>query len=320
MTRLLSRAGLALLGAALLTPALFAGDGDDEAKTKAKAKPFDAASAEKVDALFAKSMEVAREGTCPIAPVAECTCTEGSDSAECTYEAGPGALLAKAIGYSPEAFHHIAPQLKEHFLARGTSADERRAILNVTIESWNPMAAKIATILHGERPSAFEEGHLISFSEMGCESTREALAKTVSKGKAGVLGAAYLAFQGDDAGRKTLLRAVKAAKSKALTAEQAAESLLAARALDQLGEAKALGFVQQRVHQQTLTALDEGRLEDARALAVSAEYCRRSARDGKLGLAFFENQRQQFCQKVAAKYETADAVFALIETTTPVVF
>ena len=78
--------------------------------------------------------------------------------------------------------------------------------------------------------------------------------------------------------------------------------------------------MQERVHQQTLAALDEGRLEDARALASSAEFCRRTARDGKLGLAFFENQRQQFCKKVASQYESADAVFELIETTTPVVF
>ena len=162
---------------------------------------------------------------------------------------------------------------------------------------------------------------------MGSKSFHKQLAERVKYGQTSTsLPAAFLAFNGNDAGRKALVQASRAEPELATVHE----ALLAGAALDALAGKRApsaeLDTVLLRVHDTVLANLDSGDLETARNLALAAmvvtEKLEAHARLGYGYGGFSLNNLQTdvawTLRSKAERLDTAEQVFAVIEEITPI--
>ena len=259
------------------------------------------------------------------APSAEHDCDEQCHAA---YQAG--LELPQLLAKSPELWPAVAPLFRARFEAGGPAKDRA---LDLLASSSSPAAIALGDELFRAAPASFCELQVLALAEQGSELGAHELAQRQgSECKASALGAAWLAFRGEPAGKRTLLAAAAApVDEKNLT-----DVLVSAAALAALGDPNAFPAAKSRVHAAVLTALDQGQLESARAMALGAELLIESLEDRVTAGAYGKNayggaqgsgkaQRTSYLphqvawrvKQASPKLETPDAVFELIESVIP---
>ena len=109
---------------------------------------------------------------------------------------------------------------------------------------------------------------------------------------------------------------VTAARTKDICCDNVVDTLLASAALKGLGKKEYFNDARVRVKDAVLSALDEGDLDGARGLALSAEFFAKEAK-GKWGLGYVGRSVSYHCEERSKEVATADQIFALIERITP---
>ncbi|MFT7676308.1 MAG: hypothetical protein ACI8QC_000278 [Planctomycetota bacterium] len=247
------------------------------------------------------------------------TCTEEDGcSDECEAGQAPANTLSKSLRGNVAAMEVVAPLAAKALRTAATTDAQVEAVVKTLLNSNCPTLGKVGDSLCAAAPKRMSATHLLAFTEIGSETTRDLLAKAVKKGKGGINAAAYFAFKGEKIGKKTLLAA---AKTKNLTAENTLEVLLAGYALESLGDSKARMSVQIRVHDAALALLDAGDLEHARSMALTADRMRRIMRNETRFLSRLTSSDGDGDGdgdgKKKKKLASADAVFELLERVTP---
>ncbi|MFT6831330.1 MAG: hypothetical protein ACJAZN_001489 [Planctomycetota bacterium] len=194
----------------------------------------------------------------------ECS-EEGAEPSVCPAASSPRARLTSLVAKSPEAAAVFAPLAIAAAKAKGSDA-ETGALIGLLLESASPGTLHVAEAVYEVSPAAFSSRSLLGFCELGSEDLQRPLLRKVSKGDAGALEAAYLASNGESAGKKLLKRAWKV---KDITPENALDVLVAGHALELLGQRAAEGRARLRVGDAAIAALDAGEIETARSLAVT---------------------------------------------------
>ena len=175
-------------------------------------------------------------------------------------------------------------------------------------------SARLAEGLYAKNAKSFSLDHLLAFALKKGEGFEKEL-EGLAKDKNDIRPAAYLAFRGNDVGKGTLKRAVKKAD---FSEGSICQSMLAAMALEELGEKGALKEMQHRVLAATLEELDAGNLDRARELALQASYIDKMSPSVKyVSFAWMEDEIASVCEEGCEELATADQVFERIESVTP---
>ena len=293
-----------------------------------------------MQAAFERALEVDLEAQIEQMAARECrgeeaTCeTSGECSMAC--DCAPASKhLAMFLAKEEGAWDVVGPQVRERFGDRATSPEERRRMLDLISLTPSKQSVALAHELWESEPGAFGAEHVIAFAE--AESYGGSYAKKKAKGygkadygekqepgpflaelekraRKDVRAAAFLALRGDDRGIKTLHKAVK----KATFEEGAADYLIATLALKELGDKQPWAGAQKRVHEEVLTALDEGQTDRARMLTLDAQYVY-EAMDSPWGLQIGHLDHQLLYHYTVGTGELAEAdqVFERIEKITP---
>lgn len=228
-------------------------------------------------------------------------------------EVNPTSAMVVRLSKNPATWSVLEPLIEERFTATTTSEDVRDRILDVL--AWEPSdtSAQVAGSLWKAKPAAFTEGRLVTFAQRGAEACIDGVAKLAKKGA--VVPAAYLAYRGDETGKKTL---AKAARVKTISPDTISEALLAGSALERLGDTKTLARLQKRVHAEVLGLLDAGEVEAAGQLALRAQLATKVHEAGKTAsLGTFDEMIEGWCREKADYVADAAHVFELIEKVTP---
>ena len=230
-----------------------------------------------------------------------------------------GALLVK----QPAAFETVAPLFRAGF---EESEQARTQVLGFLSSCGTDPCVALGEELYAAAPTRFTEAQVLAFAEAGSETMIKSLLAKVRSGQTRTaLPAAWFALTGEPAGKKTLKRALGA---EVVDAASAREVLISGAALAALGYEDALDKARGRVHASVLTALDEGRLEQARSMALTAEALSKSLdkaaaaatygkAKGKVRLSGLAAEAGWHCKQRSADVVSADAVFVLIERVTP---
>jgi hypothetical protein len=265
------------------------------------------------------------------APSAEHECDEQCKAA---YQAGLD--LPQLLAKSPELWPAVAPLFRARFEAGGAAKDHALYLL---ASSSAPAAIALGDELFRAAPKSFCELQVLALAEQGSEAcARELAARQGAECSGTALSAAWLAFRGEPAGKRTLL----AAAAKPVDAESLTDVLVSAAALGALGDVNAFPAAKSRVHAAVLGALDQGQLEAARTMALGAELLIESlepqisaksaygkvayskdAYGGAQGSAkaprtsYLPHQVAWRVKQASPKFETPDEVFELIESVIP---
>ena len=236
--------------------------------------------------------------------------------------------LGKMLAKQPAAWSVAEPL----FLAEFEASEEKRdKIITFLSSCGSDGCVAVGEKLYAEEPAAFTELQVLAFAEKSSEPFAKEITKRVKRSKCeSVLPAAWLAYVGEDAGRSVLEKAVKAD----LTDENVADALIAAAALRELGDTKAVPYTRKRVHAAVLVALDAGQLERARSMALQTEALQKVlnaepvepvergayANTGKqksISLSSIDSQLGWHVRQRSGELSTSDDVFAVIEKITP---
>jgi len=298
---------------ALVVPALlmgcvvevgYAGELTDEERTS-------------VRELFAVTMGAEE---CTPAPEHECgaACQESYRASE---------QLGKLLALRPAAWEVAEPL----FLAEFAVPERRGRVIGFLSSCGSDGCVALGEKLYSESPASFTELQVLAFAEKDSEPFRKEILRRVEESKCETaLPAAWLAYRGDPTGRGTLKQAVEADP----TDENVADALIAATALRRLGDTEAVARVRERVHQAVLVALDEGRLDEARSMALQTEALQKllnaepdpaqaayASSYGKkkksISLSGLDSQLGWHVRQRSHDVATADEVFEVIETVTP---
>lgn len=269
------------------------------------------ADKQKMKDLFATAM-VANE----CSPAAEHQC---NTTCEETWKASE--KLTSYLVKMPASWEVVEPLFYEKYKA---SEEQRPKMLGFLATVGSEGCVASAEKLYAKTPENFSDLHVVAFAERASDTFAEVALKRVKKSKCEtILPAAYLALHGDDAGKSALKKAVKV---EALDADNVYATMVAAEALDRLGDEKALVYTQRRIQDAVFAALDAGDLDAARGLAVRAEAVHDAFAGGskgyakgkkKVSLSYLDNQMGWHVKKRSEQIATADDVFALIERITP---
>ena len=260
----------------------------------------------------------------------ECTPSAEHDCAESCHAAYQAGLeLPQLLAKNPELWPAVAPLFRARFEAGGPAKDRA---LDLLASSSAPAAVALGDELFRAAPASFCELQVLALAEQGSELGAHELARRQSSEcKASALGAAWLAFRGEPAGKGTLL----AAAAAPVDADSLTDVLVSAAALAALGDPSAFPAAKSRVHAAVLTALDQGQLESARAMALGAELLIESlegrvtakgAQDASYGAlasakvfrtSSLPHQVAWRVKQASPKFETPDEVFELIESVIP---
>lgn len=246
-----------------------------------------------------------------------CQCGDpDSDPKACPTMNSPRAKLAAMFSGGPEFFAAFEPIAVDAMRSKSTTEDQGGALVGLLLESRNAAVVPVAEAMYEAAPERFCCGSLLGFCELGSESLVKPLTQQVKKGKAGVPAAAFVAVQGDKTAKRLLK---KARDAKTIDASNALDVLIAAHALEALGDDGCLRATQVRVHEAAMDALDTDDLDDARALAVAAAIVDRATRTRNTiySLVALRYHNQLESLKAHDELVQADDIFELIESSTP---
>ena len=266
----------------------------------------------------------AMDGPCESKACQE-SCTEECKAYTAKYvakmEANPTAYYGEMFAKKPVAWQVLSPMIEKRFGAYATTADQRGIMLDLVAYAPYETSAELSTALWDEDRQAFTEEHVLAFASRGGKCFHEELRARVASNTCGdIRPAALLAFYGDDTGKEALVHAVKQANY----GKDACQPLVAALALEKLGHEGSFDRTRQRVSDAALEALDEGDLGRARQLALQAQFFTELAgltegkgKWAKLDLAWLNEKVSNHCQSRSDELASAEAVFELIESVTP---
>lgn len=251
-------------------------------------------------------------------------CTEQCKAETAKYvakvQADPTAYYGEMFAKEPESWKVLAPLIETRFAGEKTTSEQRGIMLDLVAYAPYETSAELSAELWRDNRAAFTEEHVLVFASRGGECFTEELRTRVASGAcADIRPAALLAFRGDATGKKSLVTAIKTANLR----KDASDALLAALALEGLGKEGVFDRVRTEVGDEALAALDEGDLDRARRLALQAQFFTELAAKGegkwakKLDLARLEQKIGYHCESRCGELASAESIFALIETVTP---
>lgn len=324
------RSELILLGTLVLTGPTLCGDDGGAKAGKPHAKKA-AVSAEEAAALFDHALaSCCATGAC--AESGACTgatgATEAEECAPCeagqckpAMHASPMEELLALAGARPDAIVALLPRVEERFLAEDAAATQRAFLVELLARAEADAVLEAGEELYAARPDAFGEGSLVTFASRGSEAFTDDLEELAREGR--VLPCAFFATRGEYGASERLVRAarkhlLREARSRSLDAGSVRDRFVAAETLAALGEEEPLAALRERVHRAVLSALDGGRLDEARGMALHAEFFARGYEYGRAkGLGALGGQVRRHVATRSREVETADEVFELIEAVTP---
>ncbi|MEM7308244.1 MAG: hypothetical protein AAF682_16310 [Planctomycetota bacterium] len=294
-------AGLTLLAA----PAFAGGELTDAEKSELKAA-FERALVADVQA---ELTSVAERKQCGEKAICEET---GECNLECNC-APAGELFAYHLQAKPAGWKVVGPMVKERFADRGTAAADKERMLDLL--AWagaQKPAVALSEKLHEMDAKAFNGDHVLAFAESGSETMfKEAKARA----KSDLRCAALVAMKGGEVSEKTL---AKATKQKLSDDTALIDAYTAAAALKKMGNKDHWSRLQERVHDEVITALDDGAIDRARDLTLAAEFCVKSMSKGKgYGLSYLDSRLGFHRSLRSGDVAEADQVFELIEKVSP---
>ena len=228
--------------------------------------------------------------------------------------------LVKVLADKPEAWEVVEPLIVDRYACPDSTQADRDRMLELLAAESSKKALSLGGALWKKSPESFGEDQLLMFAERGGKDFAKGLAKLAFENGRGartasIRPAAFLALQGDDTHRKTLVRALK---TGACDGRSACDVLVAGLALKKLGEPDALCKARARVHEDVIAALDSGDVERARDMALCAEFLRKGMESRKcLSLSFLGQRADYHCQARSQSVASADQVFELIEEISP---
>jgi hypothetical protein len=274
---------------------------------------------------------------------------DGEECERCETIERSGELLVKYLAKQADSWEVITPLVRTAFLDEQASEHERDALVQLLGWTGSKQAAELGEALFKARPQAFSENQILALAEGGSDVLLDELRKLSKKNGASVRPAALLAMRANKYAKKLAAKQapagandsklapepidtaqlerdikssktvlVKASKVRAISRENALDALLAAVCLEQLGEEGLLREVQSKLHESVISALDAGRIDEARELCLLAEFAQKSSRAGYMQLGFMDQRCKAHCRERAKEIKSADQVFALIERVTPV--
>lgn len=322
---------LLLAGATLLAsaPAAWTQANYGKAKQAYAEEPLTATEADEVAASFERALRCeipVFDDECK-AEACKDGCTEECKAATAKYRekvaANPVAYYAEAFSRRPASWKVLAPLVGERFVADRTTAGERAIMLELL--AWAPYetAAKLSSHLFAQRADAFTQEHVLAFATRGGKPFEErlreqAIACNAQESPCDIRPAAYFALHESAVGKDALVRVVKHASFEEGPATQ---PLIAALALERLGQGGVFQAMLGRVQEAAFAALDAGDLERARELGLSAQYFQELAgaeKNGKwVDLAWLDEKLAGRCAAEAPRLADAHALFLLIESVSP---
>jgi len=234
------------------------------------------------------------------------------------YWGKPQASLASKMAENPEAQAFISHLVTEAFLASETSVPQRGALVKMLAAEKSEACAELAGHLYEKAPQHFRTTDMLVMTEYGHEDFWKPLKKlamaSCDSEAADIRPAALLAFEGVDVGAKALKRAAQVD----VAPDTVCSAMVAAAALEKLGYEGVSTDTRLRVRTAVLSALDEGRVETARDIALRAEFLAEQL-DKKewISLSGIDSGAAWHCATKREKLAQADEIFELIERISP---
>lgn len=221
--------------------------------------------------------------------------------------------LAYALSGDAARWQQVEKRFAGAFLAQGAGAEQRDRLVGVLAMQESEPARALAESLWAKAPAAFTDEHLVALAESGAKPFAARLEERVATSKEGscsAVPAALLAFRGNAAGKAHL---VAATRSVGCPETGTARALVAAAALEKLGEKGAFAKALEAAHGKVLAALDAGDVAKANALTAQVAEARASL-ENPWGpkLAWLE-RRVAHARSSSAGSADADLVYAKIE-------
>jgi hypothetical protein len=229
--------------------------------------------------------------------------------------------LNKALSRNPSAWAPVGAEIERQFAAVTPDYTRERLLKLLAITASDQGRAVAAGLLE-RTPELFDSDQLLAFAEQESKpfvhELQHRLATCPEDQRATLaVPAAFFAFHGKAVGREHLL----AASAPGTCPDGAARALVAATALQHLGDDAPLQRVREHVHAQTLAALDAGDLDRARRLALEAEFFRTALEPSGYGkqpsLVKLDERLHWHCWKRQQELAGPAEVFELIEAVTP---
>ena len=230
----------------------------------------------------------------------------------------PMVYYAYTIGQNRELWDAILPLIQERFSATDACSSVRATLVDFVSRVPYADASTVAAALWKTDAKAFTLDHVLLFAVSGAEPFANEVAGLACKANmescADVRPAVFLALQGKDVGRQALARTVAQAD---FSKGSASMPLFAALGLEKLGEKGVLEEVRGQVREAALSALDDGDLCRARALALQAEHFDKARSYPLKSLVHLEKDVAWHCEARSKDVSCEGSVFELLESVIP---
>ena len=230
----------------------------------------------------------------------------------------PMVYYAYKIGQKREIWDAILPLITERYSATDACPSTRGTLVDLVSRVPYADASTVAASLWKHDTKAFTLDHVLLFAFSGAEPFTSEVAglarKANTESSADVRPAVFLALQGKDVGKEALARTVAQAD---FSAGSASMPLFAALGLEKLGKAGTLEEVRGRVREAALSALDDGDLCRARALALQAEHFDKARSYPLKSLVHLDENVAWHCEARSKEVACEGSVFQLLESVIP---
>ena len=264
----------------------------------------------------------------PAGEAGACAAAEGSSknaqkAAWNAYATCPIAALAKELAAKPAGWSEIKGELATAFTCEQACPLVKRRLVELMSMTGCEVAQGVAAELYESSPKSFADDHLLALAERGSKPAWHALMQRWEKKQIeSALPVALYALHNDEVCEVTTatLRAAAAdAREAHYSGSKLNQALACSLALAKHGETEPLASTQLGAHQAVLAALDANQLDQARQIALQAKFFAGvSEWKSAFALAFLDQNVEAYCKEAAAEYPTADDVFELIESITPI--
>ncbi len=286
--------------------------------------PLNAEQSAHVKALFAKvvsgeKLKVAKEASSCSSEGVTCEVTKKKLAKKAKYASCPINALAGELAASPAGWKVIEKDLHSAFTCDKACPDVKQRLTWLMGMKGCEVGHGVAADLYESAPQSFGDDHLIALAESGSKPAWKAL---MARWEADKLESAMPVALYAIHNKKVCDETTRILKSTVKTSDMAATSvnqaLACALALEKHGAKEAITYARQKVHGQVLAALDSDELDTARDLALRAKYFHGASEwNAPMRLAFLDQEVAGFCKKMAGEFQTADQIFDLIESITP---
>jgi len=226
-----------------------------------------------------------------------------------TYPDGSDAIerLNELLAARPERWERFEQAARTAFAPDGALTWQREAILYILVQSEASRATDLVSTFWRAAPESFGVEMIVALADRGSDEFATAVAEVIDEGNAQptglVLASAYAAQRGDDAGLFHLLAFLD---PPSLDVRDLPYTLLAAVALEWLGETEFLTFAHRAVHNEVQDLMAAGALEAAAEYLLPALFFEEHRAD--LRLSYLIIDLEQF---IAERSEELASIEAL---------